>query len=144
MLATTLQKIKSDFVPFLKKDAEHHPYIQRLQTDGYCHPSDLSGTSIWNLVAAPKTDFFRKVYECVVQIPPGETKTYAEVAADVGHPGAARAVGQAMARNNAPLLIPCHRVVASTGLGGYLYGLPAKEALLGLERKVFCESKIQK
>ncbi len=135
MLATTIQKIKSDFIPFLKEDAEHHPYIQRLHTDGYCHPSDLSGTSIWDLVSEPKTAFFRKVYERVVEIPPGETMTYAEVAADVGHPGAARAVGQAMARNTAPLLIPCHRVLAANGLGGYLYGLEAKTALLGLEKR---------
>jgi O-6-methylguanine DNA methyltransferase len=136
MLSATIQKIKRDLAPFLKEDAEHHPYIQRLHTDGYCHPRDLSGTSIWDLVAAPKTDFFRKVYERVVQIPPGETMTYAEVAMAVGSPRAARAVGQAMARNNAPLLIPCHRVLAANGLGGYLYGLPAKEALLGLESAI--------
>jgi len=134
MLSATIQKIKSDFVPFLKEDAETHPYIQRLHTDGYCHPSDLSGASIWDLVSEPKTAFFRSVYERVVQIPPGETMTYAEVAAAVGSPRAARAVGQAMARNNAPLVIPCHRVLAANGLGGYLYGLPAKEALLEVER----------
>ncbi len=60
--------------------------------------------------------------------------TYAEVAMAVGSPRAARAVGQAMARNNAPLLIPCHRVLAANGLGGYLYGLDVKEELLGLEK----------
>ena len=133
-MITTIQKIKSDFLPFLKEDAERHPYIQRLHTDGYCHPSDLAGTSIWDLVVSPKTAFFRKVYEYVVQIPPGETMSYADVATAVGHPGAARAVGQAMARNNAPLIIPCHRVLAANGLGGYLYGLPVKSALLAAER----------
>ncbi len=135
MFETTMQQIKNDLSASLKDGVSHHPYLQGLARQGYCHPSDLEGASVWDLVAMPSTDFFRKVYERVVQIPPGETMGYAEVAAAVGHPGAARAVGQAMARNQAPLLIPCHRVVASKGLGGYLYGLEIKEHLLALERQ---------
>lgn len=53
------------------------------------------------------------------RIPRGATLTYGEVARRAGAPGAARAVGQAMRRNPTPLVVPCHRVVASSGLGGY-------------------------
>jgi methylated-DNA-[protein]-cysteine S-methyltransferase len=87
-------------------------------------------------VAAP---FRRAVLETVArEVPYGETATYGEIAQLVGHPGAARAVGSAMARNPVQLLIPCHRVVAAHGLGGYgggTAGLALKQALLDLERR---------
>ena len=72
----------------------------------------------------------------VRRIPAGKTLTYGEVAEAAGRPGAARAVGTAMAKNRICLFIPCHRVVASTGLGGWSgAGGPAqKQALLDLER----------
>lgn len=64
----------------------------------------------------------------------GETVTYGELAQMAGRPGAARAVGAAMAGNPVPIVVPCHRVVASGGsLGGYGGGLPMKRALLALE-----------
>lgn len=69
------------------------------------------------------------------EIPYGSTVTYAELAANAGAPKAARAAGQAMARNRLPLIIPCHRVVASGGgLGGYRGGLELKRRLLDLEQ----------
>ena len=69
------------------------------------------------------------------EIPRGQTCSYAELAARAGRPGAARAVGQAMARNPWPIIVPCHRVVASDGgLGGYGGGLDMKERLLRLEQ----------
>ncbi|NJB68176.1 methylated-DNA-[protein]-cysteine S-methyltransferase [Desulfobaculum xiamenense] len=63
----------------------------------------------------------------------GETVTYAELAARAGSPRAARAVGRAMATNRWPLLIPCHRVLAAGGLGGYSLGLDLKRLLLTIE-----------
>ena len=79
--------------------------------------------------------FQRAVWEATRDIPRGQTSSYGELAARVGRPGAARAVGQAMAHNPWPIVVPCHRVVASDGrLGGYGGGLDMKERLLRLER----------
>jgi len=79
--------------------------------------------------------FLRAVWEATRDIPRGQTCSYGELAARVGRPGAARAVGQAMARNPWPIVVPCHRVVASDGgLGGYGGGLDMKRRLLSLER----------
>lgn len=66
------------------------------------------------------TPFQRAVLEAVAAIPRGEVRTYGEVAFEVGHPGAARAVGEVMRTNRIPVLIPCHRVVRSGGdIGRY-------------------------
>jgi methylated-DNA-[protein]-cysteine S-methyltransferase len=75
----------------------------------------------------------RRVWAALREIPDGETRTYTQIAARVG--GSARSVGGANARNPIPILIPCHRVVASNGLGGYTgsEGLATKRALLALE-----------
>ncbi len=75
-------------------------------------------------------EFTRKVLQSAAAIPAGETRTYAQLAEDVGRPGGARAVGQVMARNPWPLFFPCHRVVAASGLGGYGPGVALKRALL--------------
>jgi O-6-methylguanine DNA methyltransferase len=77
--------------------------------------------------------FQKKVLRRVARIPYGKTMTYGEVARAVGNPKACRAVGMANAQNNLPLVIPCHRVVASSGLGGYGGGLKMKKWLLRLE-----------
>jgi methylated-DNA-[protein]-cysteine S-methyltransferase len=79
------------------------------------------------------TPFQKKVLRRVARIPFGKTATYGRVAASVGAPNASRAVGQANASNNLPLVIPCHRVVAANGLGGYGGGLTLKKRLLNLE-----------
>ena len=81
------------------------------------------------------TDFQKQIYALVQAIPRGKTMTYGEVAACAGKPGAARAVGRAMATNPFAILVPCHRVVANSGLGGYLWGTEMKEKLLRLERE---------
>ena len=80
------------------------------------------------------TDFQKQIYALVQAIPRGETMTYGQVAERAAHPGAARAVGRAMASNPFAILVPCHRVVAKMGLGGYLWGTEMKEKLLRLER----------
>ena len=81
------------------------------------------------------TDFQKQIYALVQAIPRGKTMTYGQVADRAGRPGAARAVGRAMATNPFAILVPCHRVVAKKGLGGYLWGTEMKEKLLHLERE---------
>ena len=82
------------------------------------------------------TPFFRQIYEATREIPPGQTRTYGEIAKAVGQPAAAQEVGQAMAKNPVPIIVPCHRVSAAGGkLGGFSApGGPATKAkLLSLE-----------
>lgn len=82
------------------------------------------------------TPFQSRVLEVLRRsVPPGQVITYGELAARCGRPGAARAVGTAMRKNPLPIFFPCHRVVASQGMGGYGAGLPRKRWLLGLERR---------
>lgn len=82
------------------------------------------------------TAFEISVYECIIKIPSGGTRTYAWVAKKIGNPKAMRAVAQALHRNPWPLIIPCHRVVASDGnVGGYAYGVDLKKMLLSLEKE---------
>ena len=71
-----------------------------------------------------------------MKIPYGRTRSYGDVAADLGIPKGARAVGQANGRNPVPLVIPCHRVIAGGGgLGGYSAGIEQKRFLLEWERR---------
>jgi methylated-DNA-[protein]-cysteine S-methyltransferase len=82
------------------------------------------------------TEFEVSVYKCVMKIPSGQTRTYAWVAGRIGNPKAVRAVAQALHRNPWPLIIPCHRVVASGGkTGGYAFGVGLKRMLLLLEKE---------
>ena len=80
------------------------------------------------------THFQRKTLRKIAAIPYGRTKTYGAIAKAVGHPGAARAVGSVNAGNRLPIVIPCHRVLAVNGLGGYAGGLKLKKQLLNLEK----------
>ncbi|MFA5356929.1 MAG: methylated-DNA--[protein]-cysteine S-methyltransferase [Candidatus Omnitrophota bacterium] len=83
------------------------------------------------------TPFAKKVYKAVLSIPLGEVRSYAWVAKKAGKPKAARAVGQVLNHNPWPLIIPCHRVIASGGkIGGYSRGPRKKRALLDLEKKI--------
>jgi methylated-DNA-[protein]-cysteine S-methyltransferase len=78
--------------------------------------------------------FLRRALRAARRIPRGQVRSYAWLAAAAGNPRAARAAGQAMARNPAPIIIPCHRVIASDGsLGGFGGGLEMKRRLLALE-----------
>ena len=91
----------------------------------------------FNLPLAPQgTEFQRKVWDNLCDIPYGETISYGELAKRIGNPNASRAVGLANGSNPIPIIIPCHRVIGSNGkLTGYGGGLPIKEKLLALERK---------
>jgi methylated-DNA-[protein]-cysteine S-methyltransferase len=85
------------------------------------------------------TPFDRKVLQTCRTIPAGETTTYGDLAVRVGHPGAARAVGSALAHNPIPLIIPCHRVLRTDGtLGGFSApgGISTKHRLLRHEQAV--------
>jgi methylated-DNA-[protein]-cysteine S-methyltransferase len=88
-------------------------------------------------LSARGTAFEQRVWDALVEIPYGETVSYGELARELGAPGAARAVGHANARNPISIIVPCHRVVGSTGrLTGYAGGLDAKRKLLDHERGV--------
>lgn len=82
------------------------------------------------------TPFQRDVWRAICRIPFGETRTYKQLAAMAGHPAAIRAVASACGANPLPYYIPCHRVVAGNGLGGYAFGIEAKKRLLDLESKI--------
>jgi len=80
------------------------------------------------------TPFQRRVWDELRTIPRGSTATYAELAARIGRPGAARAVGSAVARNPVSIVVPCHRVVGADGsLTGYAGGVERKRVLLAME-----------
>lgn len=80
------------------------------------------------------SDFEKSVYEALLKIPYGEVLTYKQLATKINRPKAYRAVGNANAKNKIPIIIPCHRVVASNGIGGYSGGLWRKNRLLKLEK----------
>ena len=79
------------------------------------------------------TEFQKSVWRELKKIPRGQTRTYGEIAAAIGNPGAVRAVGSACGANPLPVFIPCHRVVAKNGSGGFGSGLPWKLLLLEME-----------
>ena len=81
------------------------------------------------------TAFERQVWQVAQTIPYGQTRSYGWIAKRISKPNAARAVGQALARNTCPILTPCHRVISSNGgLGGFSGGIDLKQTLLNLER----------
>jgi AraC family transcriptional regulator of adaptative response/methylated-DNA-[protein]-cysteine methyltransferase len=108
----------------------------------------LAGTleKILNFIAEPRqaldlpldlrgTAFQRRVWQALQSIPPGETRTYAGLAAEMGQPTATRAVARSCATNPVSLAVPCHRVIGKNGdLTGYRWGVPRKKALLQAER----------
>lgn len=80
------------------------------------------------------TDFQRKVWSALLTIPYGETRSYAQIARQIGHPDAVRAVGAANGRNPISIIAPCHRVIGSSGqLTGFAGGLETKAFLLAME-----------
>lgn len=84
------------------------------------------------------TEFQRLVWDELLRIPAGATRSYAEIARAIGNPKATRAVAQACGANPLPILVPCHRVIAKDGtIGGYTGGLRIKRALLRAEKVSF-------
>ena len=83
------------------------------------------------------TEFQRRVWAALLEIPYGETRSYGQIATRIGQPTACRAVGLANGRNPISIVVPCHRVIGASGaLVGYGGGVPNKRALLDLERGV--------
>ncbi|HEY7535753.1 MAG TPA: methylated-DNA--[protein]-cysteine S-methyltransferase [Thermodesulfobacteriota bacterium] len=80
------------------------------------------------------TPFQISVWRELLKIPYGQVRTYGEIARRIGNPNAARAVGGAVGANPIPIIVPCHRVVATNGLGGYSSGIEIKKKLLHIER----------
>ena len=98
----------------------------------------LSGTrQVFDIkYRVPGSGFYKRVWEELVKIPYGETRTYSEIAKCLGNEKAARAVGMACNKNEIAIVIPCHRVIGKNGnLTGFAGGLDVKEKLLSLERK---------
>ncbi|HZU48448.1 MAG TPA: methylated-DNA--[protein]-cysteine S-methyltransferase [Mycobacterium sp.] len=82
------------------------------------------------------SQFQQRVWEALLTIPYGETRSYGQIAEQIGAPGAARAVGLANGRNPIAIIVPCHRVIGTSGgLTGYGGGLDRKRTLLELERR---------
>ncbi len=80
------------------------------------------------------TDFQKKVWAELLQIPYGKTKNYSKIAENIGNKNAQRAIGSACNKNPIMIIIPCHRVISKNGkLGGFAYGNSVKQALLDLE-----------
>ncbi|MGH8083610.1 MAG: methylated-DNA--[protein]-cysteine S-methyltransferase [Lysobacter sp.] len=101
-----------------------HAVAQTLGGDRQAVPVDLIGTA-----------FQKKVWDALMKIPAGQTRSYEQIAREIGSPRGARAVAQACANNRVAVVVPCHRVVRGDGsLGGYRWGLPLKEKLLQRER----------
>jgi methylated-DNA-[protein]-cysteine S-methyltransferase len=107
--------------------------VDRLSRFAEGEPVDFSSVP---LTLGHLTPFARKVVAACRRIPWGQTRSYGELAAECGSPGAARAVGSVMAKNRYPLIVPCHRVLAAGGaIGGYSApeGLKMKRRLLAME-----------
>lgn len=117
------EAVRADLFPSLRAQLCQYLAGEPVEFDA---PLDLSGI----------TPFGRRVLEACAAIPYGQTRTYLQLAHEVGRPQAPRAVGGALGRNPIPLIIPCHRVVASNGgLGGFSaeQGIALKRRLLELE-----------
>ena len=84
----------------------------------------------------PRNRISGKVWQALMEIPPGETVSYAQLSHSLGHPKAARAVARACASNRLAVLVPCHRVIRGSGdLAGYKWGIERKQKLLKKEAR---------
>lgn len=135
----TIHEYAVQSIKFLSKSSDHkdqHPLIGVVKTQleeyiaGDRHTFDFP-------VNPEGTPFQKRVWEAARAIPYGTTRTYGDLAQKIGKPLAARAVGGALNKNPLLLVIPCHRIVGSTGsMTGFACGIRMKESLLSLERSV--------
>jgi O-6-methylguanine DNA methyltransferase len=127
-----LQKLKLFYPePEFFQDSMHNELVIsaiKSYLEGDNSPIDIP----WDIES---TSFIFDVWKSLCKIPYGETRTYKDVASMVGVPKGARAVGQAVKRNPLLIIIPCHRVVAVNGIGGFSSGIELKKYLLNLEKK---------
>jgi methylated-DNA-[protein]-cysteine S-methyltransferase len=117
--------IENDDHPVLvETERQLNEYFQGKRRS-FCLKLDMVGTSFQN-----------EVWQTLLAIPFGETRSYGQLARQLGNPRAMRAVGAANGRNPIAIVVPCHRVIGASGkLTGFAGGLDAKEHLLGLENK---------
>jgi methylated-DNA-[protein]-cysteine S-methyltransferase len=109
----------------LRTERELNEYFSGKRT-AFTVPLDMRGTH-----------FQKQVWEALLGIPFGETRSYGQIAKQLGKPNATRAVGAANGRNPIPIIVPCHRVIGSTGsLTGFGGGLERKDLLLKLEGRI--------
>jgi len=125
----SIQNFKTASIPFNIVKAEDSNFAQQLieyfegKRKEFNIPLDLKGTS-----------FRKKVWSALLSIPYGQTMSYGQIANYIGNPKASRAVGQACGANPVPIIVPCHRVLTSSGkMGGYTGGIHIKNALLKIE-----------
>jgi methylated-DNA-[protein]-cysteine S-methyltransferase len=112
----------NDHPVLVETERQLEEYFAGRRTE-FALPLDPSGTA-----------FQRRVWDALLTIPFGETRSYTQIASQIGHPSAMRAVGAANGRNPLSIVVPCHRVVGSTGaLTGFAGGLDVKAYLLALE-----------
>jgi O-6-methylguanine DNA methyltransferase len=128
-----MQKI-NDSEKLIESESSLRPYLRELdeyfagERRKFTMPLDLRGTA-----------FQLACWNALLEIPYGETRSYAEIARAIGHPNAFRAVGMSNNRNPVAIVVPCHRVIASSGsLCGYGGGLDLKRKLLELEGATSC------
>lgn len=134
----TLRK-KHPCCEFCHIDDESVPISQKetlMETEKQINQYLMGSRKEFDLPVALKgTGFQKEVWEEISRIPYGKTLTYKELAKKIGKPGATRAVGNSCGSNNLPLIIPCHRVIASGGgMGGFGGGIELKKKLLALEQ----------
>ena len=131
--AEVIQALGIDDNQAISSPGHFHNLSERLQAYYDGHQVDFND----KLDLLVGTDFQRAVWQATRLVPYGETRSYGWVAQKTGRPGAPRAVGQALHRNPLPIIVPCHRVIASNGsLRGFGGGLGMKEFLLNLEKAV--------
>lgn len=124
LVADVLPQSTSDSRRFAGLTRRIRLYFQGVKVDFTDEPLDFETA----------TAFQQSVWRITRSIPHGETRTYGWVARELANPNSSRGVGQALARNPLPILIPCHRVLAANGhLGGFTGGLEMKRQLLDLE-----------
>lgn len=126
---TTGHQVREPAVDWVRDTVPLRPAVQQLEEyfAGERRVFDLP-------LAMSGTDFQKRAWEVLMTIPYGEAWSYGRVAAALGTPGAARAVGRANATNHLPIIIPCHRVIGADGsLTGFGGGMPAKQWLLRFE-----------
>jgi methylated-DNA-[protein]-cysteine S-methyltransferase len=128
-----LRALDPDLTGTARRGTWNPSLVARLKAYAAGRPDDFADVSV---TPGATTEFRRRVLDCCRRIPYGQTLTYGQLASRVGSPGAARAVGNCMATNRIPLIIPCHRVIPSgAGLGGYsaASGTAMKRRLLDME-----------
>lgn len=135
IVSTDTNLLALNFVDSVRANSEGNPFLRKClaQLDEYFQGKRMRFDLPLGLQG---TDFQKRVWDELIRIPFGQTRTYGEVARLIGHPTAFRAVGNANNKNKIAIVIPCHRVVGVSGqLTGYAGGLWRKEWLLNHEKK---------